>query len=96
VGIEPTHQPWQGRRLPLHHTRIIKIWWTRQDSNLPHSACKADALPDELLAHLISPIHSDKKLKKTQTVLLYAKKQCGTCAQTLTESSYRVFVFSIG
>jgi hypothetical protein len=35
-------------------------------------------------------------LKKTQTVLLYAKKQCGTCAQTLTESSYRVFVFSIG
>jgi heme/copper-type cytochrome/quinol oxidase subunit 3 len=21
VGIEPTHQPWEGRRLPLHHTR---------------------------------------------------------------------------
>ena len=47
-GIEPSHQPWQSRRLPLHHTRIN--WWTRQDSNLPHSACKADALPDELLA----------------------------------------------
>src|SRR5262249_25417427 len=22
VGIEPTHQPWEGRRLPLHHTRV--------------------------------------------------------------------------
>lgn len=21
MGIEPTHQPWEGRRLPLHHTR---------------------------------------------------------------------------
>src|SRR6202042_336730 len=21
VGIEPTHQPWEGRRLPLHHPR---------------------------------------------------------------------------
>jgi len=30
---------------------------------------------------------------KTQTVLLYAIKQCGTCAQTLKESSNRVFVF---
>ena len=47
-GIEPSHRPWQGHRLPLHHTRIN--WWTRQDSNLPHSACKADALPNELLA----------------------------------------------
>ena len=28
----------------------ISVNWTRQDSNLPHSACKADALPDELLA----------------------------------------------
>ena len=23
AGIEPAHQPWQGRRLPLHHARII-------------------------------------------------------------------------
>src|ERR1700736_1198355 len=21
AGIEPAHQPWEGRRLPLHHTR---------------------------------------------------------------------------
>ncbi len=25
VGIEPTHQPWEGRRLPLHHTRRRSI-----------------------------------------------------------------------
>ena len=22
VGIEPTHRPWEGHRLPLHHTRV--------------------------------------------------------------------------
>ena len=52
-GIEPSHRPWQGCRLPLHHTRVIN-WWTRQDSNLPHSACKADALPNELLARKVA------------------------------------------
>ena len=26
-GIEPSHQPWQGYRLPLHHTRIKEQKW---------------------------------------------------------------------
>ena len=32
-GIKPSHSPWQGDRLSLHHTRII--WRVRKDSN-PH------------------------------------------------------------
>ena len=24
-GIEPSHRPWQGCRLPLHHTRVNKL-----------------------------------------------------------------------
>jgi hypothetical protein len=24
VGIEPTHRPWEGHRLPLHHTRALE------------------------------------------------------------------------
>ena len=23
-GIEPSHPPWQGDRLPLHHTRMVR------------------------------------------------------------------------
>jgi hypothetical protein len=30
-------------------------WWTRRGSNPRHSACKADALPTELLAHSVVP-----------------------------------------
>src|ERR1700680_4708372 len=25
AGIEPAHQPWEGRRLPLHHTRARTV-----------------------------------------------------------------------
>ena len=42
--IELANIPWQGIRLPLHHTRI-KTWSEYKDSNLGPSAPKADALP---------------------------------------------------
>ena len=38
--------------LPTWRTRYI--WWTRQDSNPPPPACKAGALPDELLAQILA------------------------------------------
>ncbi len=38
MGVEPTHPPWQGSRLPLHHGRLLatelsKIESTGRDSN---------------------------------------------------------------
>ena len=44
--IELANSPWQGDRLPLHHTRIV--WWRWSGSNRLPLACKATALPDEL------------------------------------------------
>ena len=41
AGIEPAHRPWQGCRLPLHHTRL-QIWWTVRESN---SSLKLAKLP---------------------------------------------------
>ena len=55
-------------------------------------ACKAPVLPLSLTAHYYSYIVT--KISKTQTVLLYSKKTCGTCAQTLKEYSNRVFVLN--
>ena len=46
---------WQNKllmRFLLFLDEELRRWWTRQDSNLPPSACKADALPTELLAHI--------------------------------------------
>jgi hypothetical protein len=42
-----------GNRILYSSTLMLDVnlfWWTRQDLNPPPSACKADALPDELLA----------------------------------------------
>ncbi len=49
-GIEPSHQPWQGRRLPLHHTRFKMV--DRKRIELFPKACKAPVLPLSLTAHL--------------------------------------------
>ena len=48
-GIEPSHQPWQGRRLPLHHTRFKMV--DRKRIELFPKACKAPVLPLSLTAH---------------------------------------------
>ena len=50
-GIEPSHQPWQGRRLPLHHTRFKMV--DRKRIELFPKACKAPVLPLSLTAHKI-------------------------------------------
>ena len=49
-GIEPSHQPWQGRRLPLHHTRFKMV--DRKGIEPFPKACKAPVLPLSLTAHL--------------------------------------------
>jgi hypothetical protein len=36
-------------------TKKVRRWWRRQDSNPPHPACKAGALPDELRPRLGGP-----------------------------------------
>ncbi len=41
--IELANNPWQGFRLPLHHTRLF--WYLNTVSNRGPSPCKGDALP---------------------------------------------------
>ena len=43
----------QASALPLGHAAIIYLWSGRRDSDPRHSAWKADALPTELLPHLL-------------------------------------------
>ena len=42
--------PWQGGM--LDHYTTGPFWWAMTGSNCRHSACKADALPAELIAHI--------------------------------------------
>ena len=44
AGIEPARRPWQGCRLPLHHTRALKLV-DRRRIELLTKACKAPVLP---------------------------------------------------
>ena len=51
-GLEPSTSGVTGRHSnQLSHWAIM--WWAQQGSNLWPSACKADALPAELCAHII-------------------------------------------
>jgi hypothetical protein len=52
TGIEPVSQPWQGRRLPLHHTRIVRLV-DRAGIEPAPAAYEADALPSVLTARLV-------------------------------------------
>ena len=60
TGLEPATTGVTGRysnqlsyhranRLPLKQP--VKNWWVMTESNRRHSACKADALPTELITH---------------------------------------------
>ncbi len=46
-----TPPPWQGGALPLSYSRM---WWTMTGSNCRHPACKAGALPAELIVHVVT------------------------------------------
>ena len=50
AGIEPAHRPWQGCRLPLHHTRALNLVDRKRIELFP-KACKAPVLPLSLTAH---------------------------------------------
>ena len=51
-GLEPPNVGIKIRCLTNLAKREYE-WWTRQDSNPPPPACKAGALPDELLAQFL-------------------------------------------
>ena len=46
--LNPRHPPWQGGALPAE---LFLQKWAMQGLNLRPSACRADALPAELIAH---------------------------------------------
>jgi hypothetical protein len=70
VGIEPTPKVLETFVLPLNYTpinifkrrknlifkKLKKTWWRMTGSNRRPSACKADALPAELILHLVENI----------------------------------------
>ncbi len=69
AGIEPAHRPWQGCRLPLHHTRL-QIWWTVRESN---SSLKLAKLPcyhyhQQPISYLYIVT---LKIKKTRKIYMY-------------------------
>ena len=64
-GIEPSHQPWQGRRLPLHHTRFKMV--DRKRIELFPKACKAPVLPLSPTAHLKSTLSYLDQIRPGQT-----------------------------
>lgn len=52
-GIEPSHRPWQGCRLPLHHTRVIKLVDPAR-VELATAECKSAVLPLAPRAHKVA------------------------------------------
>lgn len=48
-GVEPISVSLPETALPIE---LMELWWTQSDLNRPPSACKADALPDELWAQI--------------------------------------------
>lgn len=54
TGFEPVNGPYEGRVLParLHRQK----WCAMLGSNQRHPACKAGALPTELIAHLLQKL----------------------------------------
>jgi hypothetical protein len=63
AGIEPTHPPWQGSRLPLHHgrlsvtTKLSNSESTGPDSNRRHRITGAESWPldDQCLLLSVGP-----------------------------------------
>ena len=52
TGLEPATTGVTGRYSnQLSYHRAQKKWWVMTESNRRHSACKADALPTELITH---------------------------------------------
>ena len=49
----PRPADYKSAALPIElHQHVLCCWWELQGSNLWHPACKADALPAELIAHI--------------------------------------------
>ena len=52
IGLEPTISCVTGRHVNHYTTGPFK-WWAMTGSNCRHPACKAGALPAELITHMI-------------------------------------------
>ena len=57
-GIEPPSHPWQGRVLPLNHTRPVLFWCPREESNLYYKIRNLASYPlnDEGSAAILSRV----------------------------------------
>ena len=57
-GLEPQPTDYKSVALPIELGRqyiVLIKWWRMTGSNRRPSACKADALPAELILHYIMP-----------------------------------------
>ena len=71
TGLEPATPGVTGRYSnQLSYHRAQKKWWVMTESNRRHSACKADALPTELITHVF--VHSTRRCELNQTLHIIA------------------------
>ena len=71
TGLEPATTGVTGRYSnQLSYHRAQKKWWVMTESNRRHSACKADALPTELITHVF--VHSTRRCELNQTLHIIA------------------------
>jgi hypothetical protein len=76
TGIEPAISGVTGRHVNRYTTvpketkiynELVKQWWAMTGSNCRHPACKAGALPTELITHILSTddiIHNFRAIVK--------------------------------
>ena len=71
TGLEPATTGVTGRYSnQLSYHRAQKKWWVMTESNRRHSACKADALPTELITPVF--VHSTRRCALNQTLHIIA------------------------
>ena len=63
MGLEPTSLT---PRQPFSLLKLKELWWTMPGSNRRPQACKASALPSELMAHISQLIYVLMELPTTQ------------------------------
>ena len=73
-GLEPLTSAVTGRHSNQLNYRAVKgkyLWWAMTGSNCRHLACKASALPAELIAH-----NGDPPRNRTVNLLIKSQLLC--------------------